>query len=374
MKHIFYAMLLCSFSAHAMEEQVEEHHSRIARRTEFAHGLHVERMSSNDHRLALSPDGELLAGALISWGGDTHVKIWNSTKTNPDNKEMLSIKTKQIWDGPLPSKNKRCLFWTREGADLQGPNKLIIFDIATKYEQEVPITTCNKGPFSYNGRRRFLAEQPTEKMLVMAASCQKCENHGISFIDLRAKKESSRLSLQTPGTIQLLAYNANGSYLACLSENKCLVYQNYDLRGPIKTYDLPDTLWQRETADQAIAFDEYNALHWAYARHDGQIVSHNLDTQQISLSESSGETKAFAFNPSTRQFCTSGEGVIRTWQAERVSSAALALMQKAKRNFFAQEPIGEPAWSMLPQEERDWIKRHLGYVTQRAIRTIQAKK
>jgi hypothetical protein len=287
---------------------------------------------------------------------------------------MLSIKTKQIWDGPLPSKNKRCLFWTREGADLQGPNKLIIFDIATKYEQEVPITTCNKGPFSYNGRRRFLAEQPTEKMLVMAASCQKCENHGISFIDLRAKKESSRLSLQTPGTIEGIAYNADGSYLACLSENKCLVYQNYDLRGPIKTYDLPDTLWQRETADQAIAFDEYNALHWAYARHDGQIVSHNLDTQQISLSESSGETKAFAFNPSTRQFCTNGEGVIRTWQAERVSSAARSLMQKAKRNFFAQEPIGEPAWSMLPQEERDWIKRHLGYVTQRAIRTIQAKK
>ncbi len=303
MKYIFYAILFCSFSAYAMDEQ-EPQHARIAAVKQFAHGLHVERMSSNDHRLALSPDGELLAGALISWGGDTHVKIWNSTKTNPDNKEMLSIKTKQIWDGPLPSKKERSLFWTVEGdlRDTKKTDKLIIFDIGSEFQREVAITTCNKGPFSYNGRRRFLAEHPTQRTLAIAAGCQECEKHGISLIDLRANKESNKFSLHTPRPIEAIAYNADGSYLACLSENKCLVYHNYDLRGPIKTYNVPDTLWQRETADQAIAFDEYNALHWAYARHDGQIVSHNLDTQQISLSELPGETKAFAFNPSTRQF------------------------------------------------------------------------
>jgi len=374
MKYIFYTILLCSFSAHAMEEQQEPLHSRIAQQNEFAHGLQVEKFN-HDHRLALSPDGELLAGALISWGGDTHVKIWNSTNTNPDNKEMLSIKTKQIWDGPLPSRNKRSLFWTREGADIHGPSKIIIFDIGTQCEQEIAITTCKKGPFRYNGSRRFLAEHPTRQMLAIAAGCQECEKDDISLIDLRTNKESNKFSLRTPRPIEAIAYNANGSYLACLSENKCLVYQNSDLRSPIKTYSVPDA-WEREVAEQAIVFDEHNALHFAYARrNDGQIVSHNLDTQQISLSELPGETKAFTFNPSTRQFCTSGGGMIRTWQAEPISSAALSMMQKAKRNLFAQDPIGQGSeWDELPQGERDWIKLHIGYITQRAMRTIHVKK
>jgi len=348
MKHIFYAALFCSFSAHAMDEQSEPAHQRLMRCGAFSHGLWEK--SFSHYNLSFSADTNLLAGLRTHYENGTRVRIWDSTSDSGEARASLTLE--HCTQAMLLSRNGESLF-LGQGREVK------VWDVETQQEKtKATISICNDGYVCF-------AENPTEPTLAVGTGCGCSAPDNLSFVDLRSGKETKKV--QMPSCIVSLAYSQKGDKLGFLSENlipanqqiPCIIVEAVNPQALIKAYSEEKVFHGRPVIGLALAFDADDELHYGYAYEvEGTIFSKNLDTGAITRSENPAQTLAFAFNPKSRRFSTCDSTWINMFRPEELSQAAREIVQRTKKVFgsLAQEKEGIKA---LEKWERQWVSDHV---------------
>jgi WD40 repeat protein len=353
MKHIFYAALFCSFSAHAMNEQPEPAHQMLMQCGEFPKTFKERRFSN--YSLSLSSKSNLLAGLRTNSDDGTEVKIWDSSLGT----ERASLSMQDTTQAMLLSRDDNSLFL--------GRGKVVeIWDVETQLQKvKANISICNDGNLCF-------AEHPSEPTLAVGSGCGCNEPNNLSFVDLRSGQETKVVAM--PRCLVSLAYCPNGEKLAFLWEGlipshrvspPCIIVESANPHAVLKSYEGNMFSFSEARDSDAIiegfclAFDAEDKLHYGYGnRHDGTIFSKNLDTGAITRSKGTSQIVGFTFNPTKKQFITCKNNAIAMWRPEEISHAALSIVQRAKKalDTLAQEKEGIEA---LEKWERQWVSDHV---------------
>jgi hypothetical protein len=351
MKHIFYAVLFCSFNAWAMEEQPEPAHQMLMQCGEFPHTFKEGRFSH--YSLSLSSKSNLLAGLRTNSDDGTEVKVWDSNLGT----ERASLSMPNTTEAMLLSRDDSSLFL--------GRGKVVeIWDVETQQQKaKANISICNDGYLCF-------AEHPGEPTLAVGSGCGCNEPNNLSFVDLRSGQETK--VVQMPRCLISLAYCPKGEKLAFIWQaliptnqvSPCMIVEAANPHAVLKSYERKVFPEARESdiiegVGFAFDFDADDALHYGYGnRNDGTIFSKNLDSGAITRSKGSGPMVGFTFSPNKKQFITCKNSAIAMWRPEEISQAALSIVQRAKKalDTLAQEKEGIEA---LEKWERQWVSDHV---------------
>ncbi len=378
MKHIFYAMLFCAFSACAMEKRLEEPaHQALQMHTSFAHNF-GDCMS----HYGLSHSPQYLAG-YGTRDNRTKVTLWPLDLIEAAGTFAYDQRVSSFFIEGQEAVNTMLLSRDGESLFLGQGREVKIWDMhAQKEKMRITIPVDE---LAYR-----IAEHPTEQTLaVIGTICHSFAPDDISFVDIKSGKTTNYAHLGN--RVAALAYSQTGNVLALanyvhgnqISVNmfEAKTLKSLKQVSPQKRVRLTNSLTRI-----ALAFDENNAIHcgsvessFHHEPHtsyiNGTIISENIDTGAISRSNNQLNTVScgFVFEPNSRQFSSISKDTVTIWKSLPLSHTALSILARAKKDFFGTLAESKKEIEELWSPEREWVKSYLRNLASCALEDLGSK-